>query len=50
MFGERRLEQIVTSCVPDARSVVERTVKAVNLWTDYAPAKDDRTLVVGRFS
>ena len=49
-FGVARLEQTVCACEPSARAVVDRVVKAVNEFSDYAPAPDDRTLVVARLS
>ena len=50
MFGEERLEAVLASCALNAHAVVERTTRAVNDFTDFAPAKDDRTLVVGLLS
>ena len=50
MFGLERLEQVLCSCAADAKEVIDTTVKAVNNFTDFAPARDDRTLVVGLLS
>ena len=50
MFGLERLEQVLCACAADAQAVVASTVKAVNDFTDFAPATDDRTLVVGLLS
>ena len=50
MFGLELLEKVLCSCAPNAKTVVEQTVKAVNDFTDFAPANDDRTLVVGLLS
>lgn len=50
MFGLERLEKVLCACAADARAVVDSTVKAVNDFTDFAPANDDRTLVVGLLS
>ena len=50
LFGVERLAGVVTHCIPDARAVVDRTMKAVNTWTDFASPRDDRTLVVARFA
>jgi sigma-B regulation protein RsbU (phosphoserine phosphatase) len=47
MFGVERLESVLCSCARDADAIIARTTKAVNDFTDFAPAKDDRTLVVG---
>jgi sigma-B regulation protein RsbU (phosphoserine phosphatase) len=48
LFGVERLEELLCDCAPDAKAIIETTVKAVNEWTDFAPANDDRTLVVGK--
>ncbi len=48
LFGTERLEGLLCDCAPDAKAIIETTVKAVNEWTDFAPANDDRTLVVGK--
>lgn len=50
LFGLERLEKVLCACAADAKAVVEQTVKAVNDFTDFAPATDDRTLVVGLLS
>lgn len=50
LFGVERLEQAVCNCEADAEAVVTRVVKAVNEFSDFAAASDDRTLVVARLS
>ena len=50
LFGVERLEQTVCACEPTAEAIVGRVVKAVNQFSDFAPATDDRTLVVARLS
>ena len=50
LFGVQRLEDTICACEPTAEAVVKRVVKAVNLFSDFAPATDDRTLVVARLS
>lgn len=50
LFGTERLEELMCDCQPDARAIIEETVKTVNEWTDFAPATDDRTLVVGKLT
>lgn len=47
MFGVERLESVLCACGQQAQAIIDRTTKAVNDFTDFAPAKDDRTLVVG---
>jgi phosphoserine phosphatase RsbU/P len=46
LFGNDRLDAVVDACGSSARSLVDRIVQAVNDFTDFAPAGDDRTLVV----
>ncbi|MFT3785527.1 MAG: PP2C family protein-serine/threonine phosphatase [Tepidisphaeraceae bacterium] len=48
LFGTDRLDDVVTSCAPDAKAVVGRIVTAVNEFTDFAIPGDDRTLVVAK--
>ena len=48
LFGTDRLDRVVSGCLPDARTVVDRIVSAVNTFTDFAPAGDDRTIVVAK--
>lgn len=50
LFGAERLEDLLCSCAPDARAIIETTVQKVNEWTDFAPATDDRTLLVGKLA
>ncbi|HQY88159.1 MAG TPA: PP2C family protein-serine/threonine phosphatase [Tepidisphaeraceae bacterium] len=49
LFGTERLDTIVNSvCKQPAKLVVEQTIQAVNAFTAFGPASDDRTLVVMR--
>lgn len=50
LFGTERLEDLLCSCAPDAKAIIETTVQKVNQWTDFAPATDDRTLLVGKLA
>lgn len=50
LFGTERLEDLLCGCAPDARAIIETTVRKVNEWTDFAPASDDRTLLVGKLA
>lgn len=46
LFGNDRLDAVVDACGSTAKSLIDRIVDAVNDFTDFAPAGDDRTLVV----
>jgi len=48
LFGVERLDGLALACGTTARAMVDTIVRAVNEFSDYAPATDDRTLVVGR--
>ena len=51
LFGVNRLDYLLSeSCHQSAREVVDHIIQAVGAFSNYAPADDDRTLVVAAVS
>ena len=48
MFGSDRLDVALENCHLDAAGLIQSVLDQVNAFSHHAPAKDDRTMIVGK--
>jgi phosphoserine phosphatase RsbU/P len=50
LFGTRRLDEVLAACVPQASTMLDAVLRAVDQFVAGYPADDDRTLLVASIS